>query len=145
MSNIRFIYQAGEIIQEREIVAREIFQFLKNHIDLPDSIEIAFANIHESVYGATHLNSRFKNRITINSSLTYNEIPPVLIHEFIHLNQIKMGRLYGMSNGMYKWDNKIYNIKNYPNYDELPWEVDVVNRQHNLLVKTYQHFAPPQT
>ena len=142
MSNIRFIYQTGNFNQEREIVANQIFEFVKNLIILPEKIEIAFSDLHESVYGATHLNPRFKNRITIGSNLTYNDIPPVLIHEFIHLNQIKTGRLSSASNGMFMWDNKLYNILDYNSYDDLPWEKDVANKQHNLLVRTYQHFAP---
>lgn len=142
MSNIRFIYQTGSYNQEREIVAEQIFEFLKDHIILPQKIEIAFTDLHEAVYGSTHINPRFKNRITINSNLTYNDIPPVLIHEFIHLNQMKIGRLSSASNGMFMWDNKLYNLQDYSSYDDLPWEKDVANKQHDLLVKTYLHFAP---
>jgi hypothetical protein len=43
---------------------------------------------------------------------------------------------------MFMWDNKLYNLQDYSSYDDLPWEKDVANRQHELLVKTYLHFAP---
>ena len=142
MTTVRFIYQGSDKVQEREIVAEQICNFLSEHLDLPKTIEIVFANMNEAVYGTTHVNARFKNRININNSLTFNEIPQVLVHELIHLNQIKTGRLSNTSNGLFMWDNRIYDLANYPNYDELPWEVDVAKKQRDLLIKTYEHFAP---
>ena len=142
MTKVRFIYESSDYNKEREIVATKVCDFLRTQIDLPETIEIKFAVLDESLYGSTHINARFKNRININNSLTFNEIPQVLVHELIHLNQIKTGRLSNTSNGLFMWDNRIYDLANYPNYDELPWEVDVAKKQRDLLIKTYEHFAP---
>ena len=142
MTKVRFIYEGSDYNKEREIVATKVCDFLRTQLDLPETIEVKFAVLDESLYGTTHINSRFKNRININNSLTFNDIPQVLVHELIHLEQVKSGRLSGSSDGNYYWDNKYYDLSYYPNYDELPWEKDVAERQQSLLVKTYQHFAP---
>jgi hypothetical protein len=142
MLKIRFIYQGDDYNQEREIVASAICKYLAEELELPETIEIVFAKMNESVYGNTIVNPRFKNRININNTLTFNEIPQVLVHELIHLNQITIGRLSSTTNGRFKWDNREYNLDNHPNYDDLPWEKDVVNRQQNLLVKLVEKFNP---
>jgi hypothetical protein len=140
MLKIRFIYQGDDYNQDREIVSSAICQLLSEELELPETIEIVFATMNESVYGNTLVNPRFKNRININNTLTFNEIPHVLVHELIHLNQITIGRLSSTTNGRFKWDNREYNLDNYPNYDELPWEKDVVNRQQDLLIKLAEKF-----
>lgn len=140
MSSVRFIYEGNDYDSRKEIVAKKICDFLRNHLDLPEEIQIVFAKLHESEYGATILNPRFKNRFKINSTLTYTEIIPVLVHELIHLQQIKTGQLNSTSNGRIIWNNRQYNLLEHTDYDNLPWEQDVANKQQPLLRLVSEHF-----
>jgi hypothetical protein len=139
MSSIRFIYESDGYDLKREIVAQKICDFLRNHLDLPKEIQIVFAKLHESEYGATIVNPRFKNRLKINSILSHREILPVLVHELIHLHQINTGQLSSTSNGRVIWNNRHYNLLEHTDYDNLPWEQDVANKQHFLLPLTNEY------
>ncbi len=137
---IRFIYQGDDYYQAREIIITKLCESVATIIDLPEEIEIKIAYLGESVYGNTNVGHRFKNRININSKLTVKEIPEIIIHELIHLNQIHTGLLRVSRIGQYYWNNKQYNISDlnkmeYSQYQQLPWEQDVANKQHNLLQK----------
>lgn len=139
MSKIRFIYEGDDYEVRREIVATKICDFLRNHLDLPDEIQIVFAKLPISEYGATIVNPRFKNRFKINTVLNYKEIIPVLIHELIHLQQIKTGQLSNTSNGLFIWNKRTYSLLECTDYDNLPWEQDVVNIQHSLTPKVNEY------
>lgn len=139
MHKVRFIYEGDDYEIKREIVSTKVCEFLRNHLDLPDEIQIVFAKLPPSDYGTTIVNPRFKNRIKINNILTYKEIPQVLVHELIHLQQIKLGQLSNTSNGLFIWNKRAYNILESTDYDSLPWEQDVANIQHSLLPKTINY------
>lgn len=139
MTKVRFIYQGDDYNLERETVAKKICEFVATQIELPNEIQVEFAKLDDSQYGATLVNPRFKNRVQINTILTANEIPQVLVHELLHLNQIKTGKLSSSSNGKPVWDGRVLQLTENVNPDDLPWEQDVANRQRNLLTKTV-HF-----
>lgn len=139
MSKVRFIYESDDYEVRREIVANKVCEFLRNHLDLPEEIQIVFAKLPISEYGATIVNPRFKNRIKINNILNYKEISQVLLHELIHLQQIKNGQLSNTSNGLYIWNKRTYSLLECTDYDSLPWEQDVVNVQHSLLPKLNEY------
>lgn len=110
-------------------------------MSLPDKIEIVFAKLNESEYGSTFVNPRFPNRLSVNTKLTFMEIPHVLVHELIHLYQIKTGMLSSTSDGKYIWNSKIYTVPqgiDYIRYIELPWESDVAKREPKLLAKVLE-------
>ena len=133
---IRFIYQAGEQLAEREALATRVVEYLSTVVELPADIEIVFAALADHEYGNTPVNPRFKNRVNVNSKLTVREIPQVLLHELLHLSQIKTGKLSNTSNGQYIWNGNNYPVpKNadYQYYQNLPWEQDVINRQRRIL------------
>ncbi len=133
---IRFIYQAGEQLADREAIATRVVDYLSTVVDLPQDIEIVFAMLAEHEYGNTPVNPRFKNRVNVNSKLTAREIPQVLLHELLHLSQIKTGRLSSTSNGQPIWNGNQYSVpKNadYQYYQNLPWEQEVVSRQRKIL------------
>ena len=133
MTSVRFIYQGDDYNIEREKVSTHICQFLANILKLPIEIQIVFAKLPDSIYGNTIVNHRFKNRITINSMLAANEVPIVLIHELVHLQQITTGRLSNTSNGKFMWDKKIFNINDDTDHDMLPWELDVSDHLPKLI------------
>lgn len=140
----RFIYQAGEKLIDRESITLRIVNYLSQIVDLPQDIEIVFAMLAEHEYGNTPVNPRFKNRININHKLTTQELPQVLLHELLHLSQIKAGRLSSTSNGQPIWNGNQYTVpKNadYQYYQNLPWEQDVVSRQHKILPELLAYLA----
>jgi hypothetical protein len=71
---IQFIYQDNNYSIKKELVAKQLCDSVFKIITLPDSLEIEFITMSDSVYGETMLDSRFKNRIRINSVLTEREI-----------------------------------------------------------------------
>ena len=65
--NIKFIYQSDDKNIEREEACIKICEYVSTILDIPNNIEIVFALMHESLYGNTIVNPRFKNRININN------------------------------------------------------------------------------
>lgn len=141
MPSIRFIYQSDDQDTARESISIKVCDFVSTILDIPDTIEIVFAQMHVSVYGNTVVNPRFKNRININNILTSAEIPQVLVHELIHLNQIKTGKLGITSNGRYIWNGRQISVDPNINYDTLPWEKDVLAKQTAILIKTVEYLS----
>ena len=139
---IQFIYQDNNYSIKKELVAKQLCDSVFKIITLPDSLEIEFITMSDSVYGETILDSRFKNRIRINSVLTEREIIIPIVHELIHVHQIHTNKLQLKSNGTCVWNNKIYKLSqsnklNNSEYSLLPWEIDVVNKQQSVLNEVF--------
>lgn len=136
---IQFIYNNVDNIKNREILIHHFVEKIKNFLELPNYIEIEFSNTNNSIYGETYLNQRFKNRVKLSNDLEPTFLIKTLLHELIHINQLYKGRLNCRQDGVVYWDNKPYRINltkiTYKEWQQLPWEIDVVNKQHNLLLK----------
>jgi hypothetical protein len=133
---VRFIYQSGDRLTDREVVANRVVEYLSQIVDLPKEIEIVFADLDQHVYGNTPVNPRFKNRVNVNKIVTVRELPQVLLHELLHLSQIKSGKLSNTSNGHYLWEGIRYESPanaDYNYYQNLPWEIDVAQKQRKIL------------
>lgn len=138
MPNIRFIYENDDYKLSRENVVTNICEAVSTFLDLPVEIHIRFANLGPSVYGNTALDHRFKNRISINTALSDEEIVQILVHELIHLYQIHTGMLSVTRSGSYIWKNRSYKVDSYSSgdykhYSQLPWELDVSQKEPQLL------------
>jgi hypothetical protein len=136
MITVRFVYQNDDYDLSREIIITKLCIAVSNVISLPNEIIIRIAWLGESVHGNTAVEHRFKNRVSINSILSLNEIPIVLIHELIHVNQIHTGLLSVSRHGVYTWNNKQYTIPESMSmecYLQLPWEADVVEKHQKVL------------
>lgn len=136
--NVRFIYDSDDYDPVKEKVISLLCEYMAYKLDLPQSVEVKLSPMDLSVYAHTSLDHRFKNRITINSKLKTNEVTPVVIHEMIHVHQIHIGRLNVTGRGTYIWDNKRYpspdpKTMELTKYFQLPWELDVANKQQMLL------------
>lgn len=136
---IKFIYTDSEPILNRELVVNKLLDKIKNFIELPNYLEIEFADTADHIYGETHLNQRFKNRIKLSHNLEPDFLIKTLLHELIHINQLYTGILRCRQDGIIYWKNNPYRIDlntiTYSEWQKLPWELDVVNKQHNLLLK----------
>lgn len=141
MPAIRFIYQGDFLDTTRELMCKKVCEYISTKLDLPKTIEIVFAKMNKSDYGNTIVDSRFPNRIHVNENLRAKEMPYVLVHELLHLNQIKEGLLASTSNGMCIWRGKIYRVDgnlDYKSYINLPWEQDVIQKYKPLLNETLE-------
>lgn len=137
MPNIIFMYQGNDYYLAREVVCRKLTEAVATVISLPEEIQIRFANLGESVYGATSLDARFKNRVNISYALSIPELPSVLVHELIHLHQSSTGMLRTTRDGRYFWNNRQVaaepNKMTHEEYLRLPWEIDASERHATVL------------
>lgn len=118
-------------------IAERICQAASLCINLPDYIEIHFANLGPSTYGEAALKPGINRVITVNLDLTVNEIIYPITHELIHLSQMYEGKLAVSRTGLYVWEGKTYKVDphkiSYKEYTQLPWEADVTLRQKTLI------------
>lgn len=140
---IRFYYYRGESPDsQREKVASYVCNRLRDYLDLPDTIEIEFVHLGPSNYGETVIDYRYPNRMRINLDLSLTEIVIPLVHELLHLEQVKQGRLTNNRFGDILWENKVYKVQktlSYKDYTELPWELDVAEKQQKVLKKLVEN------
>lgn len=135
---IRFMYDGSIHDPKREKIIHLICDYLSTQLKLPNELQIKFSKLNESMYGAISLDYRFKNRITINGQLKYNEVPEVIIHELLHVDQVETGLLSVDRLGNYIWKKRIFSVTNMQHltqeqYLQLPWEQDVANKQQKML------------
>ena len=137
---VKFIYSKTKENKPKESVLSKVCQVASQFVDLPTIIYIQFATLDIKILGETVIDIRNNNKILLNSVLTIKESVLVLSHELIHLSQIHTGKLSLHKNGNYIWEGKQYfNLAKlreltYQEYQELPWELDVVKKQQNLLI-----------
>lgn len=140
---VRFSYQNDDYDQAREIVCRKLTEAVSTLIPLPKEIVIRVANLGNSTHGSTAVEFRFRNRVSINSTLTLAELPEVLVHELIHINQIHTGVLKASRTGTYFWNDQPYKIKvgmlTFEQHQQLPWEVDVLDKQERILTEALDY------
>lgn len=134
---IRFYYYKGvSPDNQKEKVASYVCTRLRDYLDLPDTIEIEFIQLGPNNYGETIVDYRYPNRMRINLDLPLNDIVIPLVHELLHLEQIKQGRLTNNRFGDILWENKVFKVKKdmpYRDYLALPWEEDVAKKQQKVL------------
>ncbi len=118
-------------------VAERLCQAASLCLNLPDYIEIHFANLGPGVYGEAVLKPGINRVITVNLDLTVKEIIYPITHELIHLSQMYEGKLAVSRTGLYVWEGKTYKVDphkiSYKEYMQLPWEYDVTTRQKKLI------------
>lgn len=115
----------------------KVIKIVKTLYVLPDHIEIQFENMGDSIYGMTMLDPRFPNRIRLNQDLSLEEYLLPLTHELIHLHQTYTNRLQSRHGGRIMWDKTLFKVNmleiSYSEYQQLPWELDVIEKQTLLL------------
>lgn len=136
---VHFNYVNSYIDTNKEKILTVVCQKAKDLLQLPDKIYIQITKMEQNVLGDTVLDLRLQNKIRLNSTLSVKESVYVLSHELIHLAQIHTGQLKFNKNGNYVWNNRQYmnlaklKTLSYSEYQQLPWEQDVVEKQQNLL------------
>jgi hypothetical protein len=139
--NIRFPRNYQPDIEKAK-VATSLCQAASLYINLPETIIVEFVDLGPGIYGESTLHFNNQHRVRINLQLSNKELIYPLIHELLHLNQIYEGRLSVTRFGDCVWESNVYKIDQskmrYHDYKQLPWELDVANREKDLLSKILQ-------
>lgn len=134
---IRYIYSTSNFDRRKELVIEQVITKAKKFLDLPNTIEVEFKNLNNSIYAETLVDPRFTNRIRLNANINYNSLVEPTVHELLHLNQIFTGKLSCNKGKIFIWENKTYKIDQsnltYEDYQNLPWELDVKFKEKKLL------------
>lgn len=143
--DIKFYYKNRPQSIKREVVISGFARAISNVIDLPDTLEVCLYDLGKNVYGGIDMFT--VNRIGINYELDYESIPLILTHELIHVNQKHKKHLEIRNNGYYYWmgipySNKPLEELTFEEYQNLPWELDVVQRQTKVLQMAMDILAP---
>ena len=134
---VKFSYYRGlEPDHNKEKVARGIIKILRNHLFLPDKVEVQFVSLGPANHAETIVNVKRPNVVRLNADLSVNDIVIPLVHEMIHVEQIYTGKLKNSRFGYLIWEDQKYKVDPdmaYNKYLELPWEQDVNYRLGKLL------------
>lgn len=134
---VKILFPPNKHDYKKALISTNICTKVSQLLPLPQYIEVEFSELKSGIYGETHLIPRNTHRIVVNIFLAEKEIIFPIVHELIHLNQIHEGRLAISRSGLVVWEGKTYSLK--PNsltikdYNNLPWEQDVINRQNNII------------
>lgn len=135
-------YLLDEPLPQFEAVINPLVVSARHYLQLPHTIVIAAAKMDGSIWGGTRVDPRWANRITINVELLPADLPIVIVHELIHVEQLHTGILRGDVHGNIWWRGSLYRVDHEVSWEEycrLPWEVDVSTRIRKLLHKIVDH------
>lgn len=134
---IKFSYYRGlKPSLEKEKVASLTITKLRQHLSLPQNIEIQFVDLGPGNYAEAIVNTNTTNVVRLNVNLDAKDLIIPLTHEMIHIEQLYTKRLSSTRTGKIIWEGKKYSVREDMPYDEyqmLPWEQDVQARIGTLL------------
>jgi hypothetical protein len=131
-----YICEDKDIDETTKIVLSRVCDIVNQTYTLPDEIQVEYKKLGENIYGETYLQDRFQNRICLNHNLEIHEIIKPFMHELLHLHQIHISLLSKRRDGSFLWNNRVYRVNkdmSYQQYMNLPWELDVAEKQQKLL------------
>jgi len=107
-------------------------------IELPETIEVCLYPLAPNMHGG--IDRDRVNRIGLNYNLLMQDIPVILTHELIHVHQKHKGFLKIDHTNKCYWHgifqtDKLPEQMTYEEYENLPWEVDVRNKQTEVFKK----------
>lgn len=134
---VSFKYQTSNKNIQVEHLIKSVVNRVSGVLNLPQFIEVWIYNLPTAVQGGI---DNSMNRVILSSALTLQEIPKILIHELIHINQKFTGKLKINTDGAYLWEGKMYYAKHpetlsRTEYLALPWEADVINNLPTIVQK----------
>jgi hypothetical protein len=138
---LKFLFPKGQILDDNDAnkckIAQAICENMSRYMLLPDELTIEFTSMPNNVYGDSTLDNKSKKYIRLNSMLRVVDLMIPLVHELIHVNQMHEGKLMITHDGIFIWDTVPYEVNlndiHYKDYQMLPWEVDVRQRQPKVL------------
>ena len=139
MIELKFFYQQNKHCKAREAIITSLTNATAQIIELPKSIEVCLYNLNQQTFGG--VDKAIHNRIGINYSLDLFDIPKILVHELVHINQFYTGML-SIKNNTYYWHNIPYSVvtkeTSYQEYNNFPWEIDANERLDEVLTKAIE-------
>lgn len=134
--DIKFFYKGNTPNKAHEVIITSFTKAVSTVIELPDTIEVCLYDLGKSVYGGIDMVK--VNRIGLNYDLSAEMLPAILVHELIHVHQKHVGTLKIKSNGVCYWygvpyTNKMPEDMTREEYHNLPWELDVQNKQTKVF------------
>ena len=135
---IQFFYQNQLKNYKYEELVFKYASAVSTIIELPDLIQVCLYDLGSDTYGGI---DRYKiNRIGLHYDLLLEQVPNILVHELIHVNQKLLGTLKIKQSGWCFWHSIPYTKKSpdkmtKEEYENLPWELDVVNRHPAILAQ----------
>lgn len=135
---VKFYYNKTSTLPNHEIIVTNLCTHACKVIALPDQIDVCFYSLKQSVYGG--IDRKKANRLVLDYNLNLKQVPQILVHELIHINQRYTGLLEITKDGWYIWQKNYY-LKSSPDeltyeqYLNLPWEIDVDSRLKTTLAK----------
>lgn len=138
MVKVKFLYSNSPRMQDYEVIITSFANLVSEVIELPEIVEVCLQYMDKNVYGG--IDKVRINRLGINLHLPLNEVPKILAHELIHVNQKHSGILKIDRNGVCYWHGTRYTDMtpedfSYDEYMQLPWEVDVQNRLDKVFIE----------
>ncbi len=134
--NVLFHYNKTNPRKECEVLITELTKAVSKVIELPQIIEVCLYPLANNVHGG--IDRVRVNRIGINYNLLLQDMPIILVHELIHVHQKHKGILKIDHTNKCYWHgifqtDKLPEQMTYQEYENLPWEVDVRNKQSKVL------------
>lgn len=134
--DIQFYYKNTKPKREYEVIITSFSIAVSQVIALPDSLEVCLYPLPDNVYGG--IDNIKTNRIGINYNIPIMSLPKILTHELIHVNQKHTGILKINRDGLCYWHGIPYTKSipenmSYSDYQNLPWELDVANKQQKIF------------
>ena len=131
-------YNKNIPLPNHEIIIRKLCLNATHVLELPNTIDICLYILKNDQYGG--IDKKRINRLVLNYYLPIRQIPKILVHELIHVNQRYTNKLEITKDGWYIWQKKYFLKKDpqcltYEQYLNLPWEVDVQCRLNTTLQK----------
>jgi hypothetical protein len=135
---VNFFYKNLNSLPKSEIIIKNICTHATDILELPNTIDICLYKLAKSTYGG--IDRKKINRLVLNYDLPVKQIPLILTHELIHINQRYTGVLEITKDGWHIWQKNFYLKADpeslpYEQYSKLPWEVDVQCRLSTILKK----------
>lgn len=135
---VNFFYKNLTLAPDKELIIKNICSHATDVLNLPDTLDICLYHLPYATYGG--IDRKKINRLVLSYDLPIKQIPLILTHELIHIDQRYTGLLEITKDGWYIWQKKFYlksdpDSLTYDQYKNLPWEMDVECRLHTTLKK----------
>lgn len=134
--DIRYFYKNNQHSYKHESIITYFSNAIAQVIELPPTLEVCLYDLGPEVYGG--IDMYMINRIGLNYDLSFEDLPKILTHELIHVHQKHTKLLEFRINRHYYWRGIPYTNKTpeqltHEEYQNLPWEIDVKERQSKVL------------
>jgi hypothetical protein len=120
-------------------IVKEKYNAIKEYIELPQFINIAFRPVRSAFGRAFYIKSDAARRnreyiVELDVRQDMVTFRNTLLHELVHVEQFYQGRLLDAGTMHFKWNGKktLIDTSNLDAYNNLPWEREAIERSTKL-------------